>query len=160
MHTSRTLVGLLGVASLLSLGAVTLSSATGCSQPAKAKEGLPLCEEGDEKCSGESNAETPARSSSSRTGPTGAPQAPQAPADDTESTSSSPPAGSPEGSDAGGATPPAPGKQPSCVDLEACCAELEADGYDPSTCRGIVATDNNASCFNSLDRYRTYGECS
>jgi hypothetical protein len=124
---------------------IVLLLATACSAPATEKKGLPLCDDGDPACSSGGDKEAPRRS----TGPTGPSTSP---VKGEELPSADP-------YDAGAGVDASKAVEPSCVNLDKCCEELQTDGYDPTTCQGIVSTNNNAACYNSLESYRSYGDC-
>lgn len=132
-------------------GASALAVAMGCSAPYKAKDGLPVCDDGDPSCNGDSNSETARRGSTGGTGPAAAPDTSNDPTPATTPTSSS---GADAGKDA------APVKQPSCVKLEACCEQLKQAGYLTDTCLGVVSTNNNSACFAQQKLYVEGGDCS
>lgn len=132
--------------------AAALAVAVGCSAPYKAKDGLPVCEDGDPDCNGDTNSGRPSRPSSPSPTSPSSPTSPE-PGGETTPTSATRDAGA-DVQDA------APQMQPSCVTLDKCCDELKAAGYDPATCQGIVDTNNNAACYNSYTNYKNFGDCS
>jgi hypothetical protein len=132
-------------------GASALAVAMGCSAPYKAKDGLPVCDDGDPSCNGDSNTET-TRRGPSNTGPAAAPDAPS----DTTTPATTPTSST--SADAG--KDAAPVKQPSCIKLEACCGELKQVGYLTDTCMGVVSTNNNSACFAQHKLYNESGDCS
>lgn len=129
-------------------GGSALAVAVGCSAPYKAKDGLPVCDDGDPACNGDSNREAPRKASSSSSSTT----------ENTEPAEATTPTSNTQ-ADAGVDAAPPP-KQPSCVKLEACCDQLKQAGYLTDTCLGVVATNNNAACYSQHKGYVDTGDCS
>lgn len=143
MRSQRSL--LVVVLSAVGLATVACSGA----EPTK-KVPFTVCEDGDEACakakdnrpkSGKNDDEVPS-------GPTTTPVPGEEPKEPTAD------AAAPDASDGGGAMPK------SCTALDACCAQLVQQGYDPATCKSVVSTKNDAACFAQHDRYKQFGDCS
>jgi hypothetical protein len=133
--------------------ASALGVAVGCSAPYKAKEGLPVCEDGDPECNGDTNRETARRGSSTSTSSTsGAPTTPG----ETEPAATTPTSSTDAGAKVDAAPPPV---QPSCAKLATCCDEIKAAGYQDTNCRGVVADNNNQSCYATHVLYKNAGDC-
>ncbi len=142
--------GSLFLAVLASAGALVV--AVGCSAPYKAKEGLPVCEDGDPECNGDTNRDTARRGTSTSSSSSGSPSSPS----ETEPATSTPPSSSDAGTAADSGPAPV---QPSCAKLDKCCDQIKAAGYLDTTCRGVVADNNNQSCYASHKLYNEAGDC-
>ncbi len=136
-------------------GAAALALGVGCSAPYKAKDGLPVCDDGDPTCNGDSNRETTRKGSSNTNN--SSPSAPSTTNEPTEPEETTPTTTADAGTKADAAPPQ---KEPSCVKLDACCDELKQAGYDPATCKGVVSTNNNAACYSQYSQYKQFGDCS
>jgi hypothetical protein len=51
----------------------------------------------------------------------------------------------------------APG--PECTKLSACCDQLDAAGYDTTTCKSVLSTNNDDACYAKYDEYKQFGDC-
>jgi hypothetical protein len=58
--------------------------------------------------------------------------------------------------------PPPPAPPPlgtDCKDLQTCCGQLKAAGYQDDTCLGVVDARNETGCYNTHKNYKDYGDC-
>lgn len=133
-------------------GAGALAVAAGCSAPYKAKEGLPVCEDGDPECNGDTNRETARRGTSTSSSSSGSPSTPS----ETEPATTPPTSSGDAGTKVDAGPPPV---EPSCAKLAKCCDELKAAGYLDTTCRGVVTDNNNQGCYASHMLYKNAGDC-
>ncbi len=120
------------------------------SESGSSKQPLPVCEEGSAKCPNVPKAGK--KSPPPSQGPTGSPELPSPPSDD-------PPADA-KTADAGPSNDAEAPLGTLCKALAKCCSDLEAAGYSPDTCEGIVELKNEQACYAQHQQYKQFGDCS
>jgi hypothetical protein len=120
--------------------------AAACSAEPTGKQSLPVCEQGTANCPSVPKA---GKKPPKESGPSGTPETP---------TDVPPP---PEKvADAGPSKDAEVPLGTLCTALSKCCADLEAAGYPPETCKGIVDLKNENACYAQHEQYKQYGDCS
>jgi len=132
------------VARLLTLAGLGLAVFACASSAPSSNKPLPVCEEGTANC--------PNIPKSSKKPPKSEPTEPPSTPTDGD------PLPSPEPKADAGADAASLG--PLCTKLSKCCSDLEAAGYSPDTCKGIVDLKNEAACHAQHEQYREFGDCS
>lgn len=118
--------------------------------PDSAKKPLPVCDADDPDCPGVPASSSPKKPRSDvPTDPVPAPEGAS------ESTPADPvPSTSPE---AGADAAPAVGKD--CQGLAACCQQLQDAGYDTTSCKSVLSTNNEDACYTKHASYKQFGDC-
>lgn len=139
------------VAALVAL-AVLATAAVACSAPPdSSKKALPVCDATDPECPGVPSSANKTHSDVP-TDPVPAPAAAAA----SDAPTATPPAKSPS-PEAGVDAAPVVGEF--CQELATCCKDLGDAGYDTTSCKSVLSTNNEDACYSKHDTYKQSGDC-